>query len=810
MRRLIAAFVFSWLLLGSVFAQVQTPVQMRDANLATTNIQNIITTLQVFTAPRTLTIPGQGALNAYYIQFADTANAISASNTLTIQTGDGSLINGAANLVISAPGTYLFIIPNPSGYFVSTFIGPSTGLPGLANNSFWIGNSSNVATARVLSGDCTTTNLGVITCTKTNGTAFGALATLGVGTGLSSGGGNLNVASTVTAGGPTGSSSVVPVITYNAQGQITAVTTATITAAAIGAVPTSRLINTTSPITGGGDLSADRTIACATCLTANQTITLSGDVTGSGATAITTALGNIPTGTTQAGQIVGTNIAAPSTPAAAHVTTWMDSTDLRMHDKNASGTIGTTVVADTGASNNFLTAISAAGVISKAQPTFANLASTPTTLSGYGITSPLPVAQGGTALTSGTSGGVLAYTASGTLASSGALTANAPVIGGGAGVVPTVGSRSGNTTSFATTSGALTNAHVAAFDASGNIVDGGAPSGTGTVTSATCNGLAITTTGTCPEPFGFENCSIALSASAGALTINLLDASGATPSATSPCRVAFGNSTLTTGSNSFVSQTAALSTILASGNTMGVTSATAFRLYVGVLNNAGSMELWAYIASTATSCAPINANNLQTTQADSGSLAAQVYGSTTVRSNVAIKLLAEAEWSSTGLTAGTWTTTNLLSIRTFGPGIYKPCEIIRSFTTSTNSSTATTSSTAAATANTGSITLSSAANLVEVSASGGAKVLTGVSTTGEMVLRQGTSTNIGAGANFSCTGTNCGAPAPLGPVLDKPNTTSAQAYTVYTLTTDNVTAFTYPFNSISTIQGTMFFKEIKG
>jgi hypothetical protein len=48
----------------------------------------------------------------------------------------------------------------------------------------------------------------------------------------------------------------------------------------------------------------------------------------------------------------------------------------------------------------------------------------------------LPVASGGTGLTAGTSGGVLAYTASGTLASSGALTANALVIGGGAGVAP--------------------------------------------------------------------------------------------------------------------------------------------------------------------------------------------------------------------------------------------------------------------------------------------------------------------------------------------------------------------------------------
>lgn len=48
----------------------------------------------------------------------------------------------------------------------------------------------------------------------------------------------------------------------------------------------------------------------------------------------------------------------------------------------------------------------------------------------------LPVANGGTGLASGTSGGILAYTASGTLASSGVLAANQVVIGGGAGVAP--------------------------------------------------------------------------------------------------------------------------------------------------------------------------------------------------------------------------------------------------------------------------------------------------------------------------------------------------------------------------------------
>ena len=53
-----------------------------------------------------------------------------------------------------------------------------------------------------------------------------------------------------------------------------------------------------------------------------------------------------------------------------------------------------------------------------------------------GVTGILPVANGGTNLASGTSGGVLAYTATGTLASSAALTQYGVVYGGGAGAVP--------------------------------------------------------------------------------------------------------------------------------------------------------------------------------------------------------------------------------------------------------------------------------------------------------------------------------------------------------------------------------------
>ncbi len=64
------------------------------------------------------------------------------------------------------------------------------------------------------------------------------------------------------------------------------------------------------------------------------------------------------------------------------------------------------------------------GITSWAQPSLSS------------VTGTLPVANGGTGITSGTSGGILAFTAAGTIASSGALAANAIVIGGGAGVAP--------------------------------------------------------------------------------------------------------------------------------------------------------------------------------------------------------------------------------------------------------------------------------------------------------------------------------------------------------------------------------------
>jgi len=72
----------------------------------------------------------------------------------------------------------------------------------------------------------------------------------------------------------------------------------------------------------------------------------------------------------------------------------------------------------------------------------------------------------------------IAYFPNGTsLAASGALIANQPIIAGTAGSPPTSGTRSGNTTSFGTTAGTLIANDCVKFDSNGNLVDAGGQCG---------------------------------------------------------------------------------------------------------------------------------------------------------------------------------------------------------------------------------------------------------------------------------------------------------------------------------------------
>lgn len=117
--------------------------------------------------------------------------------------------------------------------------------------------------------------------------------------------------------------------------------------------------------------------------------------------------------------------------------------------------------------------------------------------SGTAVTVP----QGGTGLVSGTSGGVLYFSGTTTVASSGALTSNLPVIGGGAGGALASGTVTGNTTKFTTATGTPASGNCASWDASGNIQDAGSPCGgsgstpanpTASVGTTVVNGVAVT------------------------------------------------------------------------------------------------------------------------------------------------------------------------------------------------------------------------------------------------------------------------------------------------------------------------------
>lgn len=189
-------------------------------------------------------------------------------------------------------------------------------------------------------------------------------------------------------------------------------------------------VDTSAPITGG-PITVSGTVGCATCVTSAAALTANLPMIGAGsqASAVGTRSGNTTEFATVSGALTSGNCL--KSDASGNV--------VDNGSACGSGGAGTvTSVSFTG------------GLISVATPT-----STPA----------LTVA--------GTSGGIPYFSGAATWASSAALTANAPVIGGGAGTAPSVGSRSGNTTTFATTTGTLTSGNCAKFDGSGNVVDQG-------------------------------------------------------------------------------------------------------------------------------------------------------------------------------------------------------------------------------------------------------------------------------------------------------------------------------------------------
>jgi hypothetical protein len=148
-------------------------------------------------------------------------------------------------------------------------------------------------------------------------------------------------------------------------------------------------------------------------------------------------------------------------------------------------------------------------------------AGTGLTLTGsqFSLTSPVAVSLGGTGLTSGTSGGVPYFSGSTTIASSGVLTANALMIGGGAGTAPsTITTGTGVTTALGVNTGTagafVVNGGALGTPASGTVTNltgtasiningtvGATTPTTGAFTTISASGVITSTVSTGTAPF---------------------------------------------------------------------------------------------------------------------------------------------------------------------------------------------------------------------------------------------------------------------------------------------------------------------
>jgi hypothetical protein len=119
--------------------------------------------------------------------------------------------------------------------------------------------------------------------------------------------------------------------------------------------------------------------------------------------------------------------------------------------------------------------------------------------------------------------------------------------------------------------------------------------------SGSTSGIACTAVGMAGLLFGLANGKLVATVSANALTIAVKTAAGNDPSASDPVYVPFRNATQSIGNYTTKQISAALSLTISNGSTLGVAAnSTPFRIWVVIFNDAGTLKLGAYNASTST------------------------------------------------------------------------------------------------------------------------------------------------------------------------------------------------------------------
>jgi hypothetical protein len=197
--------------------------------------------------------------------------------------------------------------------------------------------------------------------------------------------------------------------------------------------------------------------------------------------------------------------------------------------------------------------------------------------------------------------------------------------------------------------------------------------------SGSTAGVTVTAIGMSGLLFGLANGKLVATVGSSALTVAVKTALGNDPSASDKVFVAFRSATAANGNYQIRSLSAALSLVISSGSTLGTTNSTAFRVWIVLFDDAGTLRLGAINCTGSTAQYTLDETSLRSSTAEGGAGAADslgtVYTGTAVTSKP-FRILGFLTWN-TGLgTAGTWSAAPDV-IQLFGPGVKKPGEQVQ-------------------------------------------------------------------------------------------------------------------------------------
>lgn len=301
------------------------------------------------------------------------------------------------------------------------------------------------------------------------------------------------------------------------------------------------------------------------------------------------------------------------------------------------------------------------------------------------------------------------------------------------------------------------------------------------------------------------NLALSASVATNALTVSVKGIDGSNPSTSNPVLIPFRNNTIATGTPLVVTQDAALTFTVNSGNTMGCVSAQMCRLWVIAIcssglsctNSAGTdtvgLCLFNALNPTTISIAGIDEAALWTSASGTsgGSSTQTLYCSISAVTSRAIRILGYVDIQE--VTAGTWATGPTV-VQVFGPGIKRPGEVVQ-VATGSSTTEALQGATGTFTSLSGGVTVSitpkSAANVVRVVSTGQAFVNTSGSIGYLRLVRS--STQVGGIMIISGGSSTVFVPSYL-MGYELPNTTSSITYNVQAKYTSSGAIY-YPCNA---------------